>query len=189
LIQGDFAGAWDKFKEMIHNAVEFAKETLANLATAILELLPLMGEAAKNIGKAIFDGIWEGLGDLWQLGADIIDWVLQGLRAMAGSLIGEARRIGAEVLSALNPVNIVGNAIGGLGGGGSTPNVGFQENQLMGGGGGGGNTSVTVGPSAFIPLGAQHVTTQTVVNNYFSGFVGDVGELSEVLGKHAARAM
>ena len=72
------------------------------------------GAAAKAVGKAIFDGIWEGLGDLWQLGADIIDWVLQGLKAMKDGLIQEAKNIGSAIKDGLNPVNAIKDAGSGL---------------------------------------------------------------------------
>ena len=135
LLSGDFKGALNDAKALVDTVVSGMKEAFGLLKESVEAAIPLAGAAAKAIGQAIFDGIWEGLGDLWQLGADIIDWVLQGLRAMAGGLIAEAKRIGGEILSALNPVNIAGGIGGGIGG-----LAGSVFNQVAGGGGGGGST-------------------------------------------------
>lgn len=158
LISGDFSGAWDKLKQMVTDAIDEAKRQLGNLKDAMSELLPLLGAAAKAIGKAIFDGIWEGLGDLWQIGADIIDWVLQGLKAMAGGLIAEAKRIGGEIASALNPVNAIKGAGGALAGA-----IGLQVAE-----GGGGGSSTYVDPRGET-LTANDILARRGVNDGFTG--------------------
>lgn len=112
LLSGDFDQALRDAKALVDTVVQGMKEAFGLLKDSIEEAIPLAGAAAKAVGKAIFDGIWEGLGDLWQLGADVIDWVLQGLKAMAGGLIAEAKRIGGEIADALNPVNAAKGVLG-----------------------------------------------------------------------------
>lgn len=70
---------------------------------------PALAEAAKAVGKAIFDAIWEGLGDLWQVGADIINWMLQGLMAMAWQIEQWVTNFAKGIIDKLDPREI-GNA-------------------------------------------------------------------------------
>ena len=141
LLSGDFSGALNDANALVTTVTDAMGEAFGLLQQAIEAAIPLAAGAARDVGKGIFDGIWEGLGDLWQLGADIIDWVLQGLQAMAGGLITEAKRIGGEIASALNPVNVAKGA-GGW--------VADKFDQVAGGGGGGGGS----GWNSLTPTGA-----------------------------------
>ena len=86
LIQGDFSGAWDKFKEMVGNAVQFARDTLGNLGTFLAELLPRLGEAAKALGKAALEGLKDGAEKAWN---DVVKPFLKDLPDNIKDGIGE----------------------------------------------------------------------------------------------------
>lgn len=156
-IQGDFSGAWDKFKEMIGNAVQFAKDTLGNLKDFFGELIPLLVEAAKNLGEAALRGlkngivwIWdnelkpfltglpgnivEALGDLGQLlvetGKSLAGGFVSGVQGALGNLMGIVAALVNPVIDAFN------NTAGRLPGVDNIPRIG----------GGGSSNSVTGNP-------------------------------------------
>ncbi len=103
LLGGDFSGAWKKAKDLVEEQIRFIKETVENLGELIRGAIPLIAEAAKAVGKAIFDAIWEGLGDLWQVGADIINWMLQGLKAMAWQIEQWVTNFAKGIIDKLDP--------------------------------------------------------------------------------------
>lgn len=103
LLGGDFSGAWKKAKDLVAEQIRFIKETVENLGELIRGAIPLIAEAAKAVGKAIFDAIWEGLGDLWQVGADIINWMLQGLMAMAWQIEQWVTNFAKGIIDKLDP--------------------------------------------------------------------------------------
>jgi hypothetical protein len=103
LLGGDFSGAWKKAKELVAEQIRYIKETVENLGALIRGAIPLIAEAAKAVGSAIFDAIWEGLGDLWQVGADIINWMLQGLKAMAWQIEQWVTNFAKGIIDKLDP--------------------------------------------------------------------------------------
>lgn len=96
VISGDWGRAWDLAKQLVEDVIQLLKGDIEGIVDIIQGALPLIGEAARNIGSSIKDSIWAGLGDLWALGADIIHWILQGLKDMAW-------QIGDWAKSALDP--------------------------------------------------------------------------------------
>lgn len=115
LISGDWSRAWDLAKNLVSDFVQLVKDDIEGIVDIIRGAIPLIGEAAKGIGTGIKNAVWEGLGDLWQLGADIIHWILQGLKDMAWQLWDWAEGMAKGLADKLNPKNIIGGVTGGLG--------------------------------------------------------------------------
>lgn len=85
IIQGDFRGAWENAKEIVRLAIEGILDRIRTAKTVILELVPLMGEA----GKALMEGLWNGLKGFWD---DTVKPFLTGLPGEAASAMGDVGR-------------------------------------------------------------------------------------------------
>lgn len=115
IISGDWGRAWDLAKKLVEDFIKLVKEDIEGIAGIIRGAIPLIGEAARSIGSGIKDAIWQGLGDLWSLGADVIRWILQGLKDMAWQVEEWATSFASGLASKLNPKNIISGAAGAVG--------------------------------------------------------------------------
>ena len=98
IVSGDWGRAWDTAKQLVKDFVKLFTDDITGLKDILTGAIGLAASAAKDLGKGIFDAIWEGLGDLWQLGSDAITWILRGLQDNAG-------KIGSWAKDALDPRN------------------------------------------------------------------------------------
>lgn len=99
LIQGDWEGAWNGIKDQ---------------AKLIFDAIIGLGNAFKDQALAIFTGLRDlimGV-DWWQVGADIMKWLGQGLRDLAGSVLSIAGDIAGKIGEKLNPKNWIGSPMG-----------------------------------------------------------------------------
>ena len=156
----------------VDDLVQLVKDDFAAIIGAIRGAIPLAAQAAEELGRGVFNAIWTGLGDLWQLGADIVHWILQGLKDMAWQLWDWAEGMAKGLADKLNPKNIIGSVTGGIG------NVAGGVFNQVGGGGGGevsspggmGNPSVNYQDPRGVTLTADDIYRMKQDPNF--GFVG-----------------
>lgn len=172
IVSGDWGRAWDQAKKIVDDLVQLVKDDFAAIIGAIRGAIPLAAQAAEELGRGVFNAIWTGLGDLWQLGADIVHWILQGLKDMAWQLWDWAEGMAKGLADKLNPKNIIGSVTGGIG------NVAGGVFNQVGGGGGGeasspggmGNPSVNYQDPRGVTLTADDIYRMQQDPNF--GFVG-----------------
>lgn len=141
LIHGDWSEAWDGIQALFTDIWNGILAQLGTHLEFLKAMFSLAGAAlydiAVRIGGGIVKGIWDGLGDLWRLGWDIIDWVLQGIQAAAGGILSYVDDLAGNIADKLNPKNWLGGlGIPGFAGGvvnftGGMAMVGETGRELM----------------------------------------------------------
>lgn len=84
LLNGDFAGAWQGVQDIIGGIVTAVGGYVDGLLGTLQNILPTIGQAALDIGSAIFTGIVDGVAGL---GRAIIDAVTSSIRSGLNALI------------------------------------------------------------------------------------------------------
>jgi hypothetical protein len=110
LLTGDWAGAWSGAQQVVADWWEAVKATVGNLIPLLEGLVGAVATVAVAIGKSIFDGILSI--DFWDLGSQVIHWIVQGLSDMAWTVIKKAEEIAGQIGEALNPRNWIGSPQG-----------------------------------------------------------------------------
>jgi hypothetical protein len=112
LIQGDWSGAWENFKQIVQTGVDFVRGSIDNYLTFLQGLGSLFFNAAKNIGENLAQGLMGAIQD--------------GVTLAGNAVIGILNRI----IGAINSVSIPAinvpdwvPGIGGKGWGGWSPNI------------------------------------------------------------------
>lgn len=85
LLQGDWGGAWDKAKEIASLVMDSIEDRVNMMKEVLVNLAPLIQEAAKAIGSAVIDGIKEGIGAAGGIAEDIGQAVLSAIKAFVNS--------------------------------------------------------------------------------------------------------
>lgn len=123
LLHGDWEGAWNAMKDVFKHVWEGIEQQLdisLQLVKALIDSLPgfltgimsNLAMAAIALGLTVVNGIWNGLGDLWQIGSDIVFWIGRGITDMAGELMDIATNLVADLIEKLNPKNWFGSPKG-----------------------------------------------------------------------------
>ncbi len=105
IFRGDWEAAWEGIKRLFSDIWE-------GIVTDLRLKVQLIADLAKWIGGRMVAAIWEGIGDAWKIGADIIYWIGRGIEDMAGWLWDKAMSVIGPIKDALNPKNWFGSPQG-----------------------------------------------------------------------------
>lgn len=84
LLNGDFTGAWQGIQAAVGGVVTSVGAAIGGILGTLQNIIPTIGQAALDVGAAIFDGLVDGLAGL---GRAITDAVVSGIRAGLNALI------------------------------------------------------------------------------------------------------
>lgn len=87
LIGGDFSGAWQKAKDIVHIAIDAIARELGNLDDLIRALIPLVLAAAKALGQAVLDGLKAGLTAAGGIALDIANAVTSAIKNLINTQV------------------------------------------------------------------------------------------------------
>lgn len=185
LLRGDWSSAWNKAKEIVQLAIDGVEDRLKTFKQVLLNLVPLVLEAARSIGSAVIDGIKAGIGAVGGIAEDIGQAVLSAIKSFVNSeVIDRINRAlefrfgfsvaGKDFSVHIDPPDIPHLAAGGI--------VTRPTLALIG----------ESGPEAVVPLSrattAGRSFAGTIINNYITvqGSVWSLDELAYELNRRGA---
>ncbi len=141
VITGDFSGAWETFKQIISNAIAYVQTILSSFFSLILQLLGSnvaefnkvwsdnWNQLVEILGK-VKDNIAAKFGEWRDMGVQLIQNMIDGVRSAVGDLISAAVGVVGDALGAASgALGLGGNSGGSSSGGsrGSRPGFGFAS--------------------------------------------------------------
>lgn len=95
VLRGDWSAAWGALKTIVSNQLGLAKDVVVHMVTQFLN-------AAKLVGRAIWDGIKAGLGALWGKIKDIFSSVGASIASFAtGTALDWGKDIGSAIVDGI----------------------------------------------------------------------------------------
>ncbi|PNT94145.1 phage tail tape measure protein [Clostridium thermosuccinogenes] len=84
LISGDWKGAWDGIKQYYQNTWQYIKDIIPSLLNGIYAALKGAFNVFKDIGKGMFNMIWEGMKGIW---SSISNWISEKVSWLTDKLM------------------------------------------------------------------------------------------------------
>lgn len=155
LLGGDWEGAWNKMKDLAGEVLDAVLALFGAAKDQISVIAGLMGDAFSGFAGAVESAMRKAVGFIISL----INTAIDAYNKLPG--VGDIQKIGEAAAAA-------SSQFGAPIPGGENSQLPGREvfGQTMGGGSGGG--ALLVGPSAFIPQGAQHAQIQIHVENLYA---------------------